>query len=177
MSRSLRRYRRGMSLLEVMISLIITSMLLAAVATAFTTSASAVQMNDDFFRASQAARVSMNQILTEIRRCDSVRVLANGVEVIRPVENLEASEIYRRFAYDSADKKLTIQIFTTGDVGGPVYVLASNVTSAAFGPAETDQDSNNAQVVVRVPIALKVQVGKNDVRLNGSAGPRRALRY
>src|ERR1041384_6192160 len=66
--------RRGLSIVEVLISLAITSVLLTAVSAAFTASSEAVENNDEFFRATQAARVSMTQILTEVRRAKSVNV-------------------------------------------------------------------------------------------------------
>ena len=63
---------RGLSIVEVMISLTISAFLLVAVAAAYNASANAVEMNDRFFRATQAGRVTLNQLLTEIRRADSV---------------------------------------------------------------------------------------------------------
>ena len=71
--------RRGLSLPEIMIGLAITVLLLTATAAAFNASAQAVSMNDKFFRASQSARVSLNQVLTEIRRCDAVSVTTSRV--------------------------------------------------------------------------------------------------
>src|SRR4051812_31391096 len=79
------RRRRGLSIIEVMISLTISAFLLVAVAAAYNASADAVEMNDKFFRATQAGRVTMNQLLTEIRRADSVEVGTNYINVIRPL--------------------------------------------------------------------------------------------
>ena len=74
---------RGLGIVEMVISLAIAAMLLTAVAAAFTASAAAVEVNDDFFRATQAARVSMNQILTDLRRADGVEVPSSSlIEVI-----------------------------------------------------------------------------------------------
>src|SRR5205823_7082731 len=64
--------RRGMSIAEVMISMAIAALLLVGVSAAYTASADAVEANDNFFRATQAGRVTMTQLLTEIRRADSV---------------------------------------------------------------------------------------------------------
>jgi len=79
-----RRPRRGLSIVEVMISLTITSFLLVAVAAAYNASASAVEMNDRFFRATQAGRVTMNQLLTEIRRADFVACAPTSDSVMSP---------------------------------------------------------------------------------------------
>jgi prepilin-type N-terminal cleavage/methylation domain-containing protein len=164
---------RGLSLPELMISMSITVLLLTAAGAAFNASAQAVEMNDRFFRASQASRISLNQMLTEIRRSDSVAVGASYVDVIRPVEDLSTDEVYRRFAYDAANRRITVQIFKAGGVGGTVYTLASNVTAASFGPADMEKDSNQAWVVVRVPVSVTVSVGTNQITLNGAAAPRR----
>lgn len=168
--------RRGLSFPEVMISLAITAMLLVGVASAFVASSSAINQNDEFFRATQAARVSINQISNEIRRAAVVQVSTTQIDVQRPDEDLSAAnEIYRRFAYDSVNKKLTLQIYYAGGVVSPLYTLARNVAATAFGPADTGQDSTGATVVTRVPMSVTVTVGKNTVKLAGAAGPRRAL--
>jgi prepilin-type N-terminal cleavage/methylation domain-containing protein len=166
--------RRGLSLPEVMIGLAITVLLLTATAAAFNASAQAVSMNDMFFRASQSSRVSLNQLMVEIRRCDAVSVNTTYIDIIRPPEDLTPGEVFRRFSYDSAGQKLTIQIFQAGNVGGPVRTVANNVTAVTFGPADMVKDANQAWVVVRVPVMVTVTVGNNAITLNGAAAPRRA---
>jgi hypothetical protein len=168
--------RRGLSFPEVMISLAITAMLLVGVSSAFVASSAAINHNDEFFRATQAARISLNQITSEIRRADVVQVTTTQIDVQRPDEDLSAAnEIYRRFSYDSVGKRLTLQIFYSGGTTSPLYTLARNVASASFGPAETGTDAAGLTVVARTPISLRVTVGKNSVSLAGAAGPRRAL--
>lgn len=171
-------HRSALSLPEVMISLSITAALLVSVAASFVAASSAIDSNDQFFRATQSARVSLNQLTNEIRRADVVQVTGTTqIDVQRPVENLATpNELYRRYSYDSAGKRLTLQVFFTGGGSSAVYTLARNVTTAAFGPADTGLDSLGQTVVKRVPISLKVSVAKNSVSLTGSAGPRRALK-
>ena len=178
---------RGLSLPEVMISLAITSMLLAAVAAAFTSSASAIENNDAFFRCSQAGRVTLNQILAEIRNCDSLDMsTSNTINIIRQAQVAgvnqqyarQANEVSRAFFYDSANQRITLTITqTTGlPVLGP-YELASHVTACSFGPAEMGLDYNNSEIPVRVPMMVTVSTGGNIVALNGAAAPRRAMKY
>lgn len=180
-----RTARRAMSLAEVMISLTICSLLLVAVATAYNASAAAVDANDQFFRATQAGRVSLNQMLTEIRRAHAVDqpVVAGTTtpdlkcfEVIRPEDNRTVNEISRVYRYDPAAKKITLQISYAGGAQGRLYTLASNVEACTFGPAAWGKDANNTDAVVRLAVALDVKVGGNSVRLNGSSGPRRAAK-
>jgi Tfp pilus assembly protein PilW len=174
MSATSGKFRRGLSLPEIMIGLSITVLLLTASAAAFNASAQAVSMNDRFFRASQSSRVSLNQLMVEIRRSDAVSVNSTYIDVIRPAEDLTPGEVFRRFTYDSANQKLTVQIFQAGNVGGPVRTLATNVTAVTFGPADMVKDANQAWVVVRVPVMVTVTVGENAITLNGAAAPRRA---
>lgn len=152
--------RRGLSLAEVMISLAISAMLLTAVAAAFTASSDAIEQNDEFFRASQAARVSMNQILTEIRRGSTDKLSSNSTDIAMVGHDGNP----RDYIYDAAAKKLLLDTHTPGK---SKYTLASNVTSASFA---YDYSGLN---VMRVSVTIVVQVGKNTIRLTGSAAPRK----
>lgn len=183
------RVRRGLSLPEAMISLSITTVLLVAVATAFTSSAKAIELNDGFFRCSQASRVTMNQILAEVRNCDSLDMsTANTISIIRPAFVAGTSqqfyrqvgppaEVSRSFVYDSVNKVITLQIFYASGSPSPLYELASNVSSCQFGPADMGLDYNNATIPIRVPITITISTSGNTVVLNGSAAPRRAMKY
>ncbi|MDB5297356.1 MAG: hypothetical protein JWO31_3339 [Phycisphaerales bacterium] len=175
------RTRRGLSMVELMISVSITTMLLAGVVTAFVASADAVETNDQFFRATQAARVTVNQMVVECRRSDALRCDAGGADdyfdVIRPTEVLDPDEAYRRYRYDPAGRRVTLTVYHLDGTAGPTYTMVRNVAAARFGPAQTGVDANNATVVQRLPIALTVQVGRSSVTLNGAAGSRRAMKF
>ena len=184
--RSAQGRARGLSLPEVMISLSITTTLLVAVAAAFSASASAIENNDAFFRCSQAGRVTLNQILAEIRNCNSMDMsTANTIKIIRQDSiggtNQEyarpANELSRSFIYDAANKRITLQLTHTDGTVSPYYELAGNVSACAFGPPEMGLDYNNAEIPVRVPLMVTVSAGGNVVALNGAAAPRRALKY
>jgi prepilin-type N-terminal cleavage/methylation domain-containing protein len=171
--------RRALSLLEVMISLAISSMLLTAIAAAFSSSSEVIQVNDEFFRASQSARVAMNQILTEVRRCDSIddaHITANLIPILRPVETRPAHEVMRFYKYDSANKRIVIYFQYDNGTFSSEFPLAEAVQSSPF-TWDMGKDANNADCVVRVSIALDVKVGHNDILLSGSAAPRRSLSY
>jgi type II secretory pathway pseudopilin PulG len=150
-----------LSLAEVMISLAISAMLLTAVAAAFSASSEAIEQNDEFFRASQAARVSMNQILTEVRRAnpvDAVNSTATDLAMVGHDGNP------RDYIFDAASKKLKLDTHTPTK---PQYTLASNCSNANF-----TYDIVSGQVM-RVSVTVIVQVGKNQIRLTGSAAPRK----
>jgi prepilin-type N-terminal cleavage/methylation domain-containing protein len=168
--RSAVRVRRGLSLVEVMISLAISAMLLTAVAAAFTASSDAIQVNDEFFRASQAARVSMNQILTEVRRAQHVDPpTAGGTRMFMQCwDHTPTKPSHRTYAYDAANRKL--MLITENDATDPDYTMASNCTTARF---DADLDATGVKVL-RLSVTIVVQVGQNQIRLTGSASPRKA---
>ena len=177
----------ALSIMEVMISLSICSMLLVAVASAFNASAKAVDVNDRFYRATQSARVSMAQILTQIRRagtCDvngtwnaaGDTVTGTGLSVSTPTINGQLP-VFRTWQFDPAARKL--KFYNASSATGTAYSLASNVSAVSFtGDMEPDpQSTNGTKRTVRVTVDITVQVGPDTVRLTGSAVPRAVLAY
>jgi type II secretory pathway pseudopilin PulG len=173
--------RRGLTMMETIVSIAITGMLLTGLASAFVTSADAVEMNEQFFRATQAARITLNQVMVECRRADALQCSNTGTydyfDVIRPEEVLDENEVFRRYRYDATARQITLTIHYADETTSPAYVMVRNVEAAQFGPPQTGVDSNNATVVKRLPVVLTVRVGKNVVTLNGAAGPRRAMSF
>jgi type II secretory pathway pseudopilin PulG len=181
--------RRGLSISEVLISLAITSMLLTAIATAFHSSTRVISENDEFFRATQAARVALNQMLTEVRRADAVSardqnvstfsvsgITANLLPVCRPIAYQSSMEFMRYYRYDPQAKRLLLYFQDGSGNLSPEYPLASNVQISPFDWEQaTGKDGN--PYVSRVTIALEVAVGNNRIRLSGSAVPRRVMKY
>src|SRR5687768_5310881 len=126
-----RRGQVGLSLVEVMISLGIAAMLLTASAAAFHASSAVVQNNDEFSRATQAARVSLHQILTQVRR-GSVQ-LASGnhwITVTMPPAVGQTTGKNVTYRYVPASQQLVL--VTNDDLTDRDYVLASNVADMSF---------------------------------------------
>ena len=129
----------------------------------------------------------MDQILGEIRNCDSMDMsTANTIKIIRPPAgsgpySLTTNEVERDFVYDTANKRITLQIFYTGNTSSPLYELATNVTTCTFGPADIGLDYNSLSEPVHVPIKITVTNGvgnsASSLYLSGSAAPRRALKF
>ena len=158
-----KKSRRGLSLAEVMISLAISAMLLTAVAAAFTASSDAIEQNDTFFRASQAARVSMTQILSEVRRATTVNKPPTSTAICLSMKGHDGKA--RDYIYVAASKKLQL---VTADPSAPNYTLASNCTDTTFG---YELDPTNS-FVTRVTVTITVKVDKNTIRLTGAAAIR-----
>lgn len=170
-----RRSRRGLGLVEVLISLAISAMLLAGIAAAFSGATAAVQTNDEFFRATQAGRVTLHHILTHVRQ-GTVDAPADSatLRLITAAKDGGGGEDDRTYKFLPATNQIVL--ITNDDLTDPDYVLARNVTSCAF-TAEMGKDYNNTDCVARLTMSIVVTVGENTVRLSGSVSPRRNLIY
>jgi type II secretory pathway pseudopilin PulG len=183
------RARRALSLVEVMISLAITSMLLTAIAAAFHSSSQIITENDEFFRATQAARVCLNQILTEVRRSDGIPattinfpnfsvppLTADQLPVSRPLAGQSSMEFIRYYRYDAPTKRIMLYFQDASGKLSAEYPIAGNVQKPPFS-WEQDLDKDNKPYIKRLSVSLEVLVGNNNIRLSGSAAPRRSITY
>ena len=150
--------RAGLSLIEVMISVAISATLLVAVAAAFSSSSQAIEVNDQFSRASQAARISLNQVLAEVRKCKSGATSATVLELVDPQDKR------RIYTYDAAAKQLTLTL--PDQIPVTTYTLARNVSAAGFA---TDGHT--------ISMTVSVQISNNRITLSGSAMPRRTVSF
>src|SRR5262249_673847 len=126
---------RGLSLVEVVISLAISAMLLTAVAAAFSASANAIEIKDQFFRATQAARVSLNQVLTEVRRSKACSVSPSS----KKIDMITYDDKDRTYSYNNGTGCL--MLITNDITTDPDYKMCSNITSYSCD-ADTVTDAN-----------------------------------
>lgn len=180
---------RGLSLPEVMISLAITSMLLTAIAAAFHSSSQIITQNDEFFRATQAGRVCLNQVLTEVRRADAIActtinfpnfsvppLTADLLPISRPLSGQSSMEFIRYYRYDAPTKRIMLYFQDANGNLSAEHAVAGNVQKSPFA-WELAYDKDNKPYVKRLSIALEILVGNNNIRLSGSAAPRRTITY
>ncbi|MGA2497256.1 MAG: hypothetical protein ABSH20_05920 [Tepidisphaeraceae bacterium] len=165
--RTVSRTRRGLTLIDAMMSLTICALLLGAISAAFAASSQAITANDQFTRCAQSCRVAVDQIMAEVRKADAVQVGTTSVDVIRP----DGSEC--TYAYNAATGSLTVTL-----VGDPTtHTLASSVTTCSFVADIQPDPKTQINRVVRVTTTITITIGQNTVTLGGSAAPRRALVY
>ena len=150
--------RAGLSLVEALISLVITAMLLTAAGAAFQGAAKAVEINDQFFRATQAARVSMNRIASDVRNSLHCVVQNNTITLT------SATGEVHTYRFNTADQ--TLQVTLSNGATSTVTTMAHNVESASFSSSGESLSAT-----------LTVKVGDNKILLNGSAMPRRLVTY
>jgi len=163
------RCRKGLGLVEALISLSIAATLLTAVAAAFRASGDAIDMNDDFFRATQAARVSLARMVTQVRRGTPATDTSSSSLHLLTDTGQDVS-----YTYDSSTQQLNL--LTNGNTTATNYVLAHNVSTCTFSTT-TGTDSSGATCVAKVNIVIAVTVGNNQILLSGSAAPRRSIAY
>jgi Tfp pilus assembly protein PilW len=160
--------RRGLSIVELMLSLAVSGMLLTAVAAGAWAAVGATQGNDQFVRASHVSRVCMDQMTTQLRRCDSCQVAASDrVEII--------TDTGHDWTYQYFPSTLQLKLIQNDVSGKPSYVLANNVTAATFTADTVVDPVTSLTKVVRVSIVMSTQVGKTVVTVNDTVAPRRAL--
>jgi type II secretory pathway pseudopilin PulG len=189
------RGRRGLGMVELMISLAITAMLLVAIAVAFVSSSQVIENNDRFFRATQAARVALAQMLTEVRRCDAIPITVSPgnpyqisttmLPIMRPPDGpMQPNEDIRVYEYIPSDgdpntpfdNQIVLFFRYTNGTESPRYPVASNVQSNPF-QWDPGKDSEDLDCVARVSISLEIAVGNQTIRLTGAAAPRRSLTF
>jgi len=169
------RSRRALSLPEVLISLAITALLLTAVAAAFTASASAIEVNDRFFRASQAARISLAQILALVRRCESCNIpgyaapatscSGTSINIIYKDEITGTDHVDALFQFSGSPSN-QLQLV----LNGVTTPLAHNVKAVTFS-ADMAQISN-LWTPVNITVDITIQINEETVHIRGSAAPR-----
>ncbi len=168
--------RRGLSLVEALISLAICAMLLTAVAGAFSASAQAIENNDSFFRATQAARVSLTHMLTQLRRVEEIEI-GDGGKSVSFFKLNPATEEEERYTYQYSPDTRELRLIRDDGVETTSNRLCGNVAKVEFQQDTDDINGDNVQFVVRISVAIEVEAGDNKIRLAGSAVPRRNLRY
>ena len=119
--------------------------------------AAGITHNDQFTRASQAARVSVNQIMAQVRKCQSGVVGDSSLELTDDAGNVTT------YDFDETNHKLTV---TYDGITPVTRTMASNVQKVAFA---TDGKT--------ISMTVNVTIGTNTVTLNGSAFPRRMMTY
>ena len=154
-------YRTGFTLVEVLISLAISALLMAAVAAAFNAAAMGYQDNRDIYNAINNARQALNRMTTELRT--GYHVDANDPNT-QCVFNLSdgTSVTYR---YVPSDSNLYLI------KGTATYTLCENVTDLYFNKSHTGDNGYSKGV----QIYMQVQSGSATQNLVAAAAIRRNL--
>jgi len=167
MLKKTKKFAEGFTIVEVLVSLAVMAILLAAVAVAFNASIINYQENDDIFKAINSARQALFRITTQLRTADAVDPNSPNNECFL----ITAGGEDITYRYNSADKKLyliTNDISTDSD-----YVLCDNVAAMVF----------TKQIVIEGPltkvksvqISITVSSGNTQRTVSAAAVIRRNL--
>lgn len=146
--------RFGFTLAEVMLSLIIMGVMLAAAAVAIHAAAINFTVNEDLTRAMNTARQSLLRITTDLRTAQAVAVI--GAEADDDADNSRCSMITSggddvTYRYDSGSSTLYLVENSTSTE----YVLCENVAAITFDRAVVPGDPSsirNVQISITVTI-------------------------
>jgi prepilin-type N-terminal cleavage/methylation domain-containing protein len=159
--------RSGFTLAEVLLSLAIAGILLAAVATAFNASIINYRENEDIFVAVNSIRQALFRITTQLRTANAVDPNAPSNECTMITSS--GDDITYRYNVD--DNKL--YLITNDDLSDDDYVLCENVTAATFTKDTVIEDM---QIIVKsVQISMTVMSGDEQRTVASAAVIRRNL--
>jgi prepilin-type N-terminal cleavage/methylation domain-containing protein len=119
----------GFTLVEVLLSLAILGMLLAAAALAFNASATNYSENEAMFKAMNTARQALLRITTEIRTAQDVALMPSATDPDNSQCSMHTSDgrdiTYR---YNSGNNTL----YLDDNIASTSYVMCENVTAITF---------------------------------------------
>jgi Tfp pilus assembly protein PilW len=147
------RHIAGFTLVEILVSLLVTAMLITAVAVAFNASVKNYNMNKDVFNAVNKARQTLTMITTQLRT-------ANGVQTDSPSNEcafFDAANEHIIYQFNSSQNKL----YVIKDTG--TYLLCDGVDAMTF----TRNLGDGGLYVESVQISMTVTSG--DVQKTFSA--------
>lgn len=160
--------KKAFTLVELMIALIITGLLMAAVATAFHASLTNYNANQDIYKASNDLRQSLLRMTTQLRTATAVNSTTSNDRCTLITST--GSDI--TFQYVPNDAK--IYLITNDDASDADYTLCENVTAATFNKT-TDIDELGATYVKTVDISITVSEGSGERTLSSAATLRKNL--
>ena len=164
--------RRGLTVVEMLISLALMAALLASIAGGMYASMRTFEENDDMAAVSQSSRYILNRMTSEVRTADAVDASSPTLLRIIPPPNVEnIAMIEYQFSSGTLIYKRTIAGVTTSsvllDTAGDVQIKSFTATPV-LGP-----DSQGVTCTKSVTIRMELQAGNKTFPMTASASPRR----
>ncbi len=154
---------------ELLLALAISSILLAAVATAFNASIINYRVNEDMFKIINNARQALYRLTTQLRTADAVEPNSPSNECSL-ITNDGDNITYR---FNNVDNKL--YLITNDDLSDPDYVLCDNVTAMTFTKETVIEDG--LEIVRSVQVSITVSRGSMQRKISAAAVVRRNLSW
>jgi prepilin-type N-terminal cleavage/methylation domain-containing protein len=157
---------RGFTIVELLLALMITGMLLAAIASAIHASSVNYNANESIFKSMNIARLTLLRITAEIRTAQAVAVTEPSTQC--SIITTDGDDI--TYLYNDAENKL--YLVTNDDTSDADYVLCENVTDVTFTRTTYASDPG---IVKDVMISITTQVGDVSQTLSSAAVLRKNL--
>lgn len=163
--------RRGFTLLELLLALGICAMLLTALAAMVQSSAQTIKLNDSYFRATQTARVAMQQLCAAIRGAGRVEISGDGMglEITVARSQRAPGELNRVYRFDPASHRIVLVVRSSH--GSIEREVAQDVAAARFEAPAVRTSASGQTTIVSVPLSITCTIDDATVTLNGSAAP------
>lgn len=160
--------RKGFTLVEMLVSVVILAMLMVSLAVAFQASVNSYNGNESLHKATNTARLALNRITTQLRNAQAVATNSpsNQCSLIAS----DGSDV--TYNYNSSDRKL--YLVTNDDLADQDYVLCENVSGMNFSYVNT-ADESGLNYVKYVKIVISVTCGQNEKKLAAAAVVRKNL--
>lgn len=160
--------KNGFTLVEVLLSLAILGMLMAAVALAFNASAINYSQNEAMFKAMNTARQALLRITTEIRTAQDVALIGVGDPDNSRCSMHTPDGRDITYRYSSGDNTL----YLDDNIASSSYVMCENVTAITFDRTTVPDDPS---AVRSVRISMTVSANGLSQTLASAAVVRRNL--
>ncbi len=167
--------RRGLTLIELLLSLTITAMLMAAIGTSVNGALTSYSENAKISDATQSLRSTLGRITREIRRANAIACYSSSISII-PIPDGSGVTLIQfergddgKLYYRSTDGSGTQSYVLIGD--GKVAVDTFELTS------EMAPDNLGVYYTTRVTIHLQVIIDNKLHAVTASACPRRNQLY
>ncbi len=157
---------RGFTVIELLIALMITGMLLAAIASAIHASSVSYNVNKSIYKSMNLARMTLLRITAELRTARAVAVSEASTQC--SIVTTNGSDI--TYLYNDAED--TLYLVTNDDDTDADYVLCENVTDVTFTRTTYASDPG---IVKDVMISITTQVGDVSQTLSSAAVLRKNL--
>jgi prepilin-type N-terminal cleavage/methylation domain-containing protein len=143
-----KKHQKAFTLVELLLSLAIFGMLMAAVAVAFDASVKNYQDNQGIYRTVNTARQTLLRLTNDVRTAESVAVVGTDGDPDNTQLTLRTANQDITYRYDATDKILYLHTAETN------YVLCRNIDAMSFERAPV-ADSNpvavrNVRIVMTV---------------------------
>ena len=155
---------KGFTMAELLISLVIMGMLLAAVATALNASIINYNENEKIFKHMNTARQALVRMTTQIR---SGLVDPNNIANEQQCDVICSDVSHVRYHYDAVNDQLLLYDYATAQD----YLLCDNVTALTF----KKDNSTTSGDVESVRISITVSDGTMEQKLSAAAVVRKVL--